>query len=530
MLIELDAMRAKNRFPGLTLWLGLTLTGCTSAAVTVDQSTNPNPFPLERAEEVFITGFDSIASKYIDEVNLDTVALEGLRGLAALDPGLSIVSNEGYLTARLNGVDFIAMPEPKSRDVEGWAHLVTIITLEASRNSDDIRQAHIERVYESIFDGALSTLDIYSRYAGAEEAGSNRAKRGGYVGIGIHFLVRDGKPTVTQVLDNSPSAELGIQVGDQITHVNGLDTTNQSAKEIRDSLRGPANTTVKVTVMRSDEEEVTHTVERKLIIQPTVRAELNDDILYVKVKSFNQGTVSSFSSDIARFVESENPPKGIVLDLRGNPGGLLKQSIELADTLLITGDILNTSGRHPDSVQHYEAVAGDITSGLPLVVLIDGRSASASEIVAAALQDQSRAVVLGTGSYGKGTVQTVVRLPNDGEITLTWSRFMAPSGYALHGLGVFPVICTSGLDTESGFDQASLESALRTVENRADVFDDWRKTPLTARETRSHLRAICPPERHTDGVDINAAQVLINSATLYKKALALSSRHQIASE
>ena len=138
-----------------------------------------------------------------------------------------------------------------------------------------------------------------------------------------------------------------------------------------------------------------------------------------------------------------------MLDLRGNPGGLLKQSIKVADLLLTQGKIISTRGRHADSIHNYEAGGHDLAFGLPVLVLVDGKSASAAEIVAAALQDRDRAVVIGTSSFGKGSVQTVIRLPNDGEITLTWSKLVAPSGYLLHGLGVRPAICTSGGVQES---------------------------------------------------------------------------------
>ena len=186
-------------------------------------------------------------------------------------------------------------------------------------------------------------------------------------------------------------------------------------------------------------------------------------------------------------------PKGLVLDLRGNPGGLLKQSIEVADLFLTQGQIVRTHGRHPDSEQRYEAGGEDIAHGLPLVVLVDGKSASAAEIIAAALQDHGRAVVIGTSSFGKGTVQTVIRLPNDGEITLTWSRLVTPSGYVLHGLGVMPDIFTSG--------------AAGNVRKEKQGRD---------------LRAACPAERRRKALEIEVARRLLSDRALYGRALDLT--------
>lgn len=265
-------------------------------------------------------------------------------------------------------------------------------------------------------------------------------------------------------------------------------------------------------------------MKRSHIVPPTVEAEVRDDVLYMKISSFNQGTASSVVAELRRALGPGNAAhhdvNGVVLDLRGNPGGLLKQSIEVADAFLVHGDILNTYGRHPDSMQHYEAAGQDQALGLPMVVLIDGKSASAAEIVAAALQDRERAVVVGTASYGKGTVQTVIRLPNSGEITLTWSRFMAPSGYTLHGLGVFPVICTSGAGKGT---VEMLRTALDRHDKTLGALEVWRSTTYTDKEAFQGLREQCPPERHTGKNDVEVARALIEDGALYFQALDLTS-------
>ena len=208
-----------------------------------------------------------------------------------------------------------------------------------------------------------------------------------------------------------------------------------------------------------------------------------------------------------------------MIDLRGNPGGLLKQSVKVSNLLLSQGQIVSTRGRHADSIHHYEASGRDLASGLPIIVLIDGKSASAAEIVAAALQDRDRAVLVGTSSFGKGSVQTVIRLPNDGEITLTWSKLVAPTGYLLHGLGVLPSICTSGIKDGA---QAVIGKVMANRSKTEEAFVAWRQPGLRAEPIRNRLRTSCPAQRRRDDMEIQIARELIQDQTLFAQALNLT--------
>ena len=215
---------------------------------------------------------------------------------------------------------------------------------------------------------------------------------------------------------------------------------------------------------------------------------------------------------------------GVVLDLRGNPGGLLDKAVAVVDLFVAQGAILSTRGRHPEASNAFDAHPGDIGEDLPVVVLVDGRSASAAEIVASALQDTGRAVVIGTNSYGKGTVQTVIALPNDGEITLTWSRFHTPSGYALHGLGVLPTICTSALPAVPP--AAILDGLIRGTQSPKlpETLAVWRHTGFEETELRHRLRESCPPSRRSeDKGDMELAEKLLSNRSAFSHALALSS-------
>jgi len=498
----------------------LALSAC-AALPGADHQASDSTFAQPAAAEVIAVGFDNITDKYIEPVKLKRISVEGLRGLGAIDAGLSLSEQAGEIVMYEYGEEIGRMRAPAETDSRAWAAAVVALTEKARNSSSEIRAASPEKIYEAIFDGALSDLDIFSRYAGTTEATRNRARRDGFGGIGIRFRIEDGIAIVTKVLDATPAAESGMQPGDKIIRVEGHDTRGLQSSEITRLIRGPVHTQVTLTLARPEAvQPFTIAVARAHIVPETVRWRVDDGIGIIEISSFNQETAHSLEKILNRAMAPDSRPlAGLVIDLRGNPGGLLRQSIDVADMLLTQGDILRTSGRHPDSLHHYRASGRDMAAGRPVVVMIDGKSASAAEIVAAALQDRDRAVVIGTASYGKGSVQTVIRLPNDGEITLTWSKFVAPSGYYLHGLGVVPTVCTSGqteLPMVSGIIEKSLEGeqAAKTV--------SWRRRALLGNEERQSLRDGCPAETRKGPFDLEIAKRLILNARLHARALRMT--------
>ena len=257
-------------------------------------------------------------------------------------------------------------------------------------------------------------------------------------------------------------------------------------------------------------------LRRQRIVPPTVVATRQGDATILKIASFNQRTARNVKKHVAEL--NRGATSGVILDLRNNPGGLLDQAVEVADVFLDRGRIVGTRGRHPHSQQSYAATGKDLSGGLPLVILVNGNTASASEVVAAALQDQQRAVIIGTNSYGKGTVQTVYRLPNDGELTLTWSRLHPPSGYRLHGLGVLPTVCSHG-----GGDQRDVTQLLDQVRTGGDaesgLLSQWRATDTTDTSVLDSLRSACASDAGTPEADIELAQMLLASPALYDRLL-----------
>jgi carboxyl-terminal processing protease len=259
------------------------------------------------------------------------------------------------------------------------------------------------------------------------------------------------------------------------------------------------------------------TLHRSLIIPPSVAVSQENGIATIAISGFKENT-AAIAIEAIKKAKASAGFKGLILDLRGNPGGLLDQAVDLADHFIEQGRILTAHGRHPAAAQSQDARPGDGGEDIALVVLVDGGTASAAEILTADLQDLGRAVVVGTNSFGKGAIQTVLDLPNHGEMTLTWSRFLAPSGYALHGLGVLPNICDQPDEKGSG------DSALAGGRAASrQLFSQWRGAGAEDRPLRLKLRHHCPAADHAgDKADLAIAQHLLEDRALFSHALAVA--------
>lgn len=461
------------------------------------------------------TGYSNIADKYIDGVPVDSIAIDGLKGLSEIDSSVTIARAGDSIVLASQNHEAWRMAAPPAGDVEGWTKLTVAAYAAARTISPAIANTPIEKIYAALFDGALSELDSYSHYASADQAQRDRARRNGYGGVGLQVTSAGGVAKIIAVNKTAPAWKAGIRRNDIITNIDGQSTKDVPLVILVDMLRGAAGTRVTLTIQQPKKAETFEaTLARTLIVPRTVVTKEHQGILMLRITGFNQNTAHSLGKQIkASRKRLGNGFKGIILDLRGNPGGLLDQAIRIADLFLERGNIVDTQGRHPASYQHYEAGGSDYAAGLPLVILVDGRSASSSEVLAAALQDQKRAVVIGTTSFGKGTVQTVIRLPNDGEMTLTWSRLVAPSGYALHGLGVHPSICTSGRGEAD--DQKMLQAAAAINARTEIAFAEWRRVPISDLNLRENLRQDCPAERRDNDLDTKIARHLILNQPLY---------------
>lgn len=423
--------------------------------------------------------------------------------------------------------EFVA---PGRNDYRGWGQLSIEAVVAAKAASPLLRSRTLERLYEIVFDGALATLDKYSRYSNPDESRRQRAEREGFGGIGIELNSNEGLTKIVAVYPNTPGALAGLKSGDVITEIEGEPIAGLDLYSVIRRLRGRRGTVARFKVTRTGvAAPIQVSVRRKHIIPNSVMFRPEGDVAYIRVSRFNAGTERAFR---ARLAEAQstigNGIKGIILDMRGNPGGVLDKAVSVTQSLVREGLIVSTRGRHRDSLQEYRARGEDITAGLPIVVLVDGGSASAAEIVAAALQDDGRAVLVGTNSFGKGVVQSLYRLQNDGELTLTWSRFHAPSGYTLEGLGVLPTICTSKYRGSA----ATLIRNLRKSQTRNTArLATWRSRSIPDARTRKALRSICPASNRQgqdNDVDLEVAKLLLADPNLYKIALSQSSIPELA--
>lgn len=313
-----------------------------------------------------------------------------------------------------------------------------------------IRSAYVEEVdegelIESAINGMLSSLDPHSSYMPPEDFTTMQVQtRGEFGGLGIEVTQENGFVKVVSPIDDTPAASAGIEAGDFITKVNGESMLGLTLDESVERMRGPVGSEIIVTIAREGvEEPFDVTIVRDTIKIRAVRARTEQDVVILRVSSFTDQTYVNLEDSLKKQVEDaggEEKVSGFVIDLRNNPGGLLKQAILVSDAFLEKGEIVSTRGRESRDSERFNANPGDLTNGKPIVVLINGGSASASEIVAGALQDHRRAIVIGTTSFGKGSVQTIMPLQGDGAIRLTTARYYTPSGRSIQALGVAPDI------------------------------------------------------------------------------------------
>lgn len=301
-----------------------------------------------------------------------------------------------------------------------------------------------KQLVENAISGMLAALDPHSSYLNAEDAADMRVQtRGEFGGLGIEVTMENGFVKVIAPIDDTPASDAGILAGDLITEIDGEDVTNLNLNEAVDRMRGPVNTPIELTVVRDGAQEpLKIQIIRDIIKVRAVRHSIEEDVGYLRVVSFTEKTFDDLTRAIEDIREkvSEDELKGYVLDLRLNPGGLLDQAVSVSDAFLDRGEIVSTRGRDNKDISRFEARPGDHAKGKPVIVLINGGSASASEIVAGALQDHARATVLGTRSFGKGSVQTIIPLPDSGALRLTTALYYTPANKSIQGKGIVPDI------------------------------------------------------------------------------------------
>jgi len=352
--------------------------------------------------------------------------------------------------------------------------------------SDYVEDVTDKKLIEDAINGMLSALDPHSSFMNARAFQDTQIQtRGEFGGLGIEVTMENGLVKVVSPIDETPASRAGLKPGDLIVELDGEPVMGLTLQDAVERMRGPVNSQIKLTIRRGTTEPFVVTLQRAKITIQSVRSAVEGDIGYVRITSFTEQTETGLRTAIQKIKDQlGNKAKGLVLDLRNNPGGLLDQAIAVSDTFIDKGEIVSTRGRRAEDAQRYNAKPGDLLNGLPMVVLINGGSASASEIVAGALQDHHRAILLGTRSFGKGSVQTIIPLGGQGALRLTTARYYTPSGRSIQAQGIEPDIAVEQarlekIDTGQIRREADLRGALRndTLQQQQQQQQQQRQAP-----------------------------------------------------
>ena len=308
--------------------------------------------------------------------------------------------------------------------------------------ADYVEQVTDEQLIEAAIRGMLTDLDPHSSYLNSESFKDMQVQtKGEFGGLGIEVTMENGLVKVVSPIDDTPAFRAGVQAGDLITHLDGEPVMGLTLADAVKKMRGPVSSEIILTLRREGTDPFEVSITRDVIRIQSVRSRVEGDVGYIRITTFNEQTTPGVEREIEEIKEEVGDDlRGFVIDLRNNPGGLLDEAIGVADAFLHQGEIVSTRGRDPDDAQRFNARQGDLAEGEPLVVLINGGSASASEIVAGALQDHRRAIILGTQSFGKGSVQTIIPLSGHGAMRLTTARYYTPSGTSIQAKGIAPDI------------------------------------------------------------------------------------------
>jgi carboxyl-terminal processing protease len=477
-------------------------------------------FDTATAASVWAAALAYIAPRALEKLTIPQMTIWGLNGLAALDPDLNATFQDNQI--RLYGPEelLLAVPAPPPDDAQAWGKAAAQIAAAAFNASPALQQAGTQGLISSFFDELFNHFDPYSRYEPPIQAAHDQLIVMGLAGTGISLAAQDNNVIISAISPDSPAEAAGLSPGTIVHNVDGRAAYPWELSTLNDAMNGIAGTTTTLTLADPDDPSSTQdvTIARGYIPPDTVFNEPapSPGILALKIVSFNKGTSDQFSSTIAAAMAATPPPTGLLLDLRGNRGGILRQAVLVADSLLPAGAIAQAAGRDPDADQSFTAEGSDLTNGLHIVVLVDGQTASAAEILAAALADNRRAVVVGSETLGKGLVQTVTSLPDGGELYITWSRVLAPHGWPLQTLGLMPNVCTS-------LGESALDSELAALQKGHNLMT---QALTQARATRAPasvnqilaIRDNCPADIGSD-LDPTTAAFLLGNPSAYNAAL-----------
>jgi carboxyl-terminal processing protease len=423
----------------------------------------------------------------------------------------------------LGGVLLLTPPTGDAASNETYRQLNLFGDVFERVRADYVEEVTDSQLIEAAINGMLSSLDPHSSYLNPESFEEMQVQtKGEFGGLGIEVTMENGVVKVVSPIDDTPAFRAGIQAGDYVTHLDGEQVMGMTLSDAVDRMRGPVNTEITLTIVREGVEAPFDVTLKRAVIQiQSVRSRLEGTIGYIRVTQFSERTDSGIKEAMDTFrAELGDRLEGIVLDLRNNPGGLLDQAVSVSDEFLDKGEIVSTRGRRDDSVQRFNAREGDIADNLPIVVMINSGSASASEIVAGALQDHRRAIVLGTQSFGKGSVQTIIPLGANGAMRLTTARYYTPSGRSIQAKGIEPDIVVEQARIELLKDGERHEADLRNILTN----DGETDTGTEPADGTGEPAAEGAPEDAGEAIDyqLSRALDLLHGIALYRGQLAVN--------
>ena len=474
----------------------------------------------DEIDSLLVTGLSDIQDYYITDINITDLALSGLKNIESSFDDLSFSVDNKNIQYKINHetVASAILPDDQS-DVEETAFVLAQFIEDTKNASILMSSREDDEIISILYDGILEPLDKFSRYSGPSQALNERDNREGFGGIGIIIKAHPRGAVIEAVNVGDPAEAAGIHEGDIVVGVNEVATKGMSVNAINRLLRGPEDQSVKVSILRTGiDTPLLMDVGRKHIVPNTVFYRLENGHPVIRVTSFNQRTTKRIEDAVSHALQDINVTnKGLIIDLRNNPGGLLDKAVDTADLFLNSGILSQINGRNPLSDQLFFAKTGDITDGAPIIVLINGASASAAEILTAALQDNRRALVVGTNSFGKGSVQTVLPLPNTGELILTWAYFQSPKNYPLNEFGILPNLCTANVING---DALTKDTMIAHFNEALAPFKVSRNQLRDITPSITNFRRLCPWQPQTEvDVELNFAIQMLEDINYYNAAL-----------
>ncbi len=472
-------------------------------------------------EKLFRTVYQDIAQVYLEKIELQDLALVGLSTMKSHEPGLDVRRQGDKILVSVPGSEAVGFVAPPREDAEAWGKLMTQALETGRRRSEKLQAVAWSEINDAVLESMFAELDGKSYYRGPKELLKWHGKTPGFdAAIGVALQTTHDGARIIGVTEAGPADAVALTDGDHIWRIDGTPVAGLNKRSLYELLRGDPGTQVELTIKRRGENALeTVTITRAIVEPRPVRYRLMGDIAYLRLMNFGSVTLGALTKKLKQAMEDLGRPLGgAILDLRNSPGGLLDIAVLVPDLFVTDGLLVSVDGRHPDSLQYFAATPEDLLDGRPLVVLINGMTSGGASIVAAALQDSGRAVVVGSASNGHGTIQTVLRLPNGGQIALTWALYYASSGYAIAGRGVLPDLCTTG----SGADSEQVLARLRRGSLPIDKWTQRRSVDYRDEAAVAAFRAVCPPSYDVPDVDLDLAMRLLHDPSLYSLGLGLS--------